>query len=274
MRKMGLLATAAVGIVCAIVGVALAANTYTVTTASVSPTKAGTSTTPKSETITFGFTVASLDGNRPTVTTDYVIAFGNKIKANRKFFKGSQTCSVAKAGYASGASPTCPSGSKAGSGSVNNIAGLTLDPTSKIPCYLSLTLFVGDGKSVPPSANDGIPVKNDLVLALKGGPNSNPARNCALSVNGALAGQFTTTSKGTALKFHVRKIPFQQPQPGIDNSVVGVTSKVGKTVTVSGKTRGLLESTGCTNRAHPVNVLFTDASKAVKTASKNAPCTK
>jgi hypothetical protein len=271
---MGLLATAAAGIVCALVGVALAANTYTVTTASVSPSKAGTSTTPKSETITFGFTVASLDGNRPTVTTDYVIAFGKQIKSHRSFFKGSKTCSVAKAGYANGASPTCPSGSKAGSGSVNNIAGLTLDPTSKIPCYLSLTLFVGDGKSVPPSANDGIPVKNDLVLALKGGPNSNPARNCSLSVNGALAGQFTTTSKGTALKFHVRKIPFQQPQPGIDNSVVGVSSKVGKTVRVSGKTRGLLESTGCTSRAHPVNVLFTDASRAVKSASKNAPCTK
>jgi hypothetical protein len=135
-------------------------------------------------------------------------------------------------------------------------------------------LFVGDGKSVPPSANDGIPVKNDLVLALKGGPNSNPARNCSLSVNGAIPGQFTTTSRGTALKFHVRKNPFQQPLAGIDNSVVGVTSKVGKTVRVSGKTRGLLESTGCTSRAHPVNVLFTDASKAVKTASKNAPCTK
>ena len=157
---------------------------------------------------------------------------------------------------------------------MNNIAGLSTDPTSKIPCYLALTLFVGDGKSVPPSANDGIPVKNDLVLALKGGPNSNPARNCALTVDGALPAQFTKTSKGTALKFHVRKIPFQQPQPGIDNSVVTVTSKVGKTVRVSGKTRGLLESTGCTNRAHPVNVLFTDASKAVKTASKNAPCTK
>jgi len=274
MGKIGLLATAAAGFACVIVGVALAANTYTVTTASVSPTKAGTSSKPKSETITFGFSTASTDGNRPTVTTDYVIAFGKKIVANRKFFKGSKICSVAKAGYSSGSSPSCPSGSKAGSGSVNNIAGLSLDPTSKIPCYLSLTLFVGDGKSVPPSANDGIPVKNDLVLALKGAPNSNPARNCSLTVDGALPGQFTTTSKGTALKFHVKKIPFQQPQPGIDNAVVSVNSKVGKTVKVNGKTRGLLESTGCISRAHPVNVLFTDATKQVKTAFKNAPCTK
>ena len=274
MGKIGLLATAAATLACVIVGVAFAANTYTVTTASVSPTKAGTSTKPKPETITFGFTVASTDGNRPTVTTDYVIAFGKQIKSHRSFFKGTKICSVAKAGYSSGASPKCPSGSKAGSGSVNNIAGPTLDPTSKIPCYLALTLFVGDGKSVPPSANDGIPVKNDLVLALKGAPNSNRARNCDLAVDGAIPAQFTTTSRGTALKFHVRKNPFQQPLPGIDNSVVGVSSKVGKTVRVSGKTRGLLESTGCTSRAHPVNVLFTDASKAVKTASKNAPCTK
>ena len=81
MGKIGLLATAAATLACVIVGVALAANTYTVTTASVSPTKAGTSTKPKPETITFGLTVASTDGNRPTLTTDYVIAFGKQIKS-------------------------------------------------------------------------------------------------------------------------------------------------------------------------------------------------
>jgi hypothetical protein len=274
MKKLGLLTLGVAAATCAIVGAAFAANSYTVNTASVSPTKAGTSSKPKSETISFGFSVASSDGNRPTVTTDYIIAFGKKIVANRKYFKGSKTCTIGQAGYSNGASPSCPSGSKAGSGSINSIAGLTLDPTSKIPCYLALTLFVGDGKSVPPSANDGIPVKNDIVLGLKAGPNSNPAKNCALSVDGSLPAAFTKTAKGTALKFHVKKIPFQQPQPGIDNAVVSVSSKVGKTVKVKGKTRGLLESIGCTGSAHPVNVLFTDASKAVKSASKNAPCRK
>jgi len=274
MKKLGLLALGVAALTCAIAGLAFAANTYTVTTASVSPTKAGTSKKPKSETISFGFTATTADGTRPSVTTDYIIAFGSKIVANRKYFKGSKTCTIAQAGYTSGNTPACPSGSKAGTGSINSIAGLTLDPTSKIPCYLALTLFVGDGKSVPASANDGIPVKNDIVLGLRAGPNSNPAKNCALSVNGSLPAQFTKTSKGLALKFHVKKIPFQQPQPGIDNAVVGVTSKLGKTVKVKGKTRGLLESIGCTGGGHPVNVLFTDASKAVKSASKSAPCRK
>src|SRR3954468_17339725 len=141
MGKIGLVATAAATLVCAIVGVALAANTYTVTTASVSPTKAGSSTKPKPETITFGFTVASTDGNRPTVTTDYVIAFGKQIKSHRSFFKGSKICTVAKAGYSSGQPPKCPATAKAGAGIIQNFAGNSTDPTSKIPCNLGLTLF-------------------------------------------------------------------------------------------------------------------------------------
>jgi hypothetical protein len=272
MRKITLLATAAAAFA-GMAAIAFGANTYSVTVAKVSPTKAGTTSKPKPVTISFAFTVGTTDGTRPLVTTDYTIAFGTKIKSNRKFFKGSKTCTLAQAGYSSGASPHCPSASKAGSGTIQNQAGVTNDPTNKIPCTLGLTLFVGDGKGVPLGANDGIAVKNDMVLALKGSP---PA--CPLGVDAAIPAGLVATSAGTALKFHVRKSPFQQPQPGIDNAVVSVSSKTGKSVRVRQKgklvTRGLFETVGCTGGHHTVQVLYTDSARAVSRASKTAPCTK
>jgi hypothetical protein len=270
MRKIALLVTAA-AVFAGMVAMAYGANTYSVTTASVSPTKAGTSSKPKSITINFGYTVGTTDGTRPRVTTDYTIAFGRNIKSNRRFFKGSKTCTLAQAGYSTGSAPACPSGARAGSGTVQNQAGVSADPTSKIPCTLNLTLYVGDGKGVPLGANDGIAVKNDMVLALKGGPPS-----CPLSVDAAIPAGLVNTTAGTALKFHVRRSPFQQPQPGIDNAVVNVTSRTGKSIRVRQRgrfvTRGLFESVGCTNRVHTVQVLYTDSARSVSRASKGAPC--
>ena len=106
---------------------------------------------------------------------------------------------MAQAGYSSGQPPKCPATSKAGAGIINNLAGNTTDPSSKIPCNLGLTLFVGDGKTVPAAANDGIAVKNDLVLAIK----RVNVSDCALAVDAAASGRFVTVTNGTALKFHV-----------------------------------------------------------------------
>jgi hypothetical protein len=278
MRKIAMIAVAVTALF-GVVAVAQAANTYTVTVARVSPSKAGTALKPKPITINFGYQVGETNNNRPSVTTDYVIAFGKQIKSNRRFFKGNKVCTVAQAGYTSGQPPTCPATAKAGAGTINNLAGNTSDPSSKIPCNLGLTLYVGDGKTVPAAANDGIAVKNDLVLAIK----RVNVSDCALAVDAALPAGFVTTTQGTALKFHVKKTPFQQPLPGVDNSVVNVTSSVGKTVRVRQRvagvfrlvTRGLFESIGCKSRVHRVNVAFTPAGGgAAINASKTAPCTK
>lgn len=276
MRKITLIATA-IATVFGVVAIAHAANTYSVSVAKVAPVKAGTATNPKPTNINFGYGVGTTDGNRPSVTTDYKIGFGPKIKNGRKYFKGNKTCTIAQAGYVSGSAPNCPATAKAGGGNIKNLAGGTTTPGQRIDCALKLTLYVGDGKAVPAAANDGIPVRNDLVLALKGVP---PA--CPLAVDGAIPAQFGTFAGGTALIFHVKKIPFQQPTQGIDNAVVNVTSTAGKSVPVRtrvrGRTRtvvhGLFESIGCTNRAHKVTVEFKDASGAVNTATKNAPCRK
>jgi hypothetical protein len=277
MRKIAMIAVAVTALF-GVVAVAQAANTYTVTVARVSPSKAGTALKPKPITINFGYQVGETNNNRPSVTTDYVIAFGKQIKSNRRFFKGNKVCTVAQAGYTSGQPPTCPATAKAGAGTINNLAGNTSDPSSKIPCNLGLTLYVGDGKTVPASANDGIAVRNDLVLAIK----RVNVSDCALAVDAALPAGFVTTTQGTALKFHVKKTPFQQPLPGVDNSVVNVTSSVGKSVRVRQRvagvfrlvTRGLFESIGCKSRVHRVNVAFTPAGGgAAINASKTAPCT-
>jgi len=278
MRKIAMIAVAVTALF-GVVAIAQASNTYTVTVARVSPTKAGTALKPKPITINFGYQVGETSGNRPSVTTDYVIAFGKQIKSHRAFFKGNKVCTIAQAGYVTGQPPACPATAKAGAGTINNLAGNTSDPTSKIPCNLGLTLFVGDGKTVPAAANDGIAVKNDLVLAIK---RANVA-DCALAVDAALPAGFVTVTNGTALKFHVKKTPFQQPLPGVDNSVVNVTSSVGKTTRVRQKvggvfklvTRGLFESIGCKSSAHKVNVAFTPAGGgSAINASKTAPCTK
>jgi hypothetical protein len=282
MRKIAMIAVAVTALF-GVVAIAQAANTYTVTVATVGPTKAGTKAHPKSVTINFGYQVGESAGNRPSVTTDYVIAFGKQIKSNRKYFKGNKVCTVAQAGYTSGQPPNCPSTAQAGKGTINNLAGDATIPSQKVTCNLGLTLFVGDGTTVPAAANDGIAVKNDLVLAIK---RVNQA-DCALNVDAALPAGFVTTADGTALKFHVKKTPFQQPLPGVDNSVVNVTSSVGKTTKVAtrvkvGKrtvtkqvTRGLFESTGCLSKAHKVNVAFTPAGGgAAIHASKAAPCRK
>ncbi len=278
MRKIAMIAVAVTALF-GVVAIAQASNTYTVTVAKVSPSKAGTALKPKPITINFGYQVGETGGNRPSVTTDYVIAFGKQIKSHRSFFKGNKVCTVAQAGYSTGQPPTCPATAKAGAGSINNLAGNATDPTSKIPCNLGLTLFVGDGKAVPAAANDGIAVKNDLVLAIK---RVNVA-DCALAVDAALPAGFGPAASGAALKFHVKKTPFQQPLPGVDNSVVNVTSSVGKTTRVRQKvggvfklvTRGLFESIGCKSSAHKVNVAFTPAGGgAALNASKTAPCRK
>ena len=282
MRKIAMFAIAVTALF-GVVAVAQASNTYTVTVAKVSPSKAGTALKPKPITINFGYQVGETANNRPSVTTDYVIAFGKQIKSHRSFFKGSKVCTVAQAGYSSGQPPKCPATAKAGAGSIQNFAGNTTDPTSKIPCNLGLTLFVGDGKTVPAAANDGIAVKNDLVLAIK----RVNVSDCALAVDAALPAGFVDRAER-----HGAEVPRQEDavpaapagrrQLGRQRDVErrqdhqGPDQGQGRRRLVTRQvTRGLFESIGCKSSAHKVNVAFTPAGGgSAINASKTAPCTK
>lgn len=268
MRKTLLLSALVAGVL-GIAAVAWAANTYTVDTARVTPTKSGTTRNPKPEMIQFGYSVGTTDGNRPNVTTDYVINFGAGIIQNSKLKISRTRFAFAQCKLSQGSSNTCPASTKVGSGIVKNLAGLASDKTQKIPCQLTLTIYTGDGKLFPPAQNDGKRVKEDLWLGLRGQP---PA--CPLTVNAALPAQFARIGGGTTLAFHVPKVPFQQPQPGLENAVINVTSTINKLVRVNGKPRGLFESTSCPRGGRPVKVTYTDTSGARFNASKIAPCTK
>jgi hypothetical protein len=294
MRKIATMVSTALAFF-AIAAAAQAANVYKVSIAKVTPTKAGTKLKPKPVTIGFGYTVDNTDpSQRPSVTTDYVIGFGKNVQQNIKLFttkNGAKVCTIAQAGYETGQSPNCPAASMVGKGVVKNKAGLLGTTGVAANCSVALTIFVGDDKT-PDSTkfpNDGHKVKSDLILQLEGHPNGVPGRpdagTCPLDVNkSALPAQFTKVLGGAALGFHVPKNPFQQPQPGVENAVVDVSSTVFKTVKVKvpkhGKvkahtdTRGLFETVGCTGGGHKVEVTYTDTSGAVNKANKVAPCTK
>jgi hypothetical protein len=288
MRKLAVMAAAAVFV--GVVAVAYAANVYTVTTAKVNtsattrtPTtsiKSGTTARPRPAKVDFGYTVTETAGNRPSVTTDYDINFGRGIKANH-LLRDARTRRPAfnQCNLTQGQNNACPANSRLGGGIVNNLAGLSSDPTSKIPCKVTLTTFVGSGQTFPPAANDGKSIKAHIWLSLRGGP-----PDCPLQISGAIPAQFVRTAAGLSLQFHVPKVPFQQPTPGVDNAVVEVTSSnykaklVNKRVRVRGRTRfvrqprGFFEATACPPGGHPVTVKFTDASGATNTATKRAPC--
>jgi hypothetical protein len=266
MRKTLLLSAVLAGVL-GIVAVAYAANTYSVTIASVTPTKTGTLAHPHPERIQFGYAVGSTDGNRPKVTTDYRIAFGPGVVQNSKLKATKTRFAFAQCKASAASTNSCPTSTRVGSGIVKNLAGLQSTPSQQIPCQLTLTIFNGDGKLFPPSQNDGRSVREDLWLGLKGQP---PA--CPLVVNAAIPAQFVRFGGGTALTFHVTKVPFQQPQPGVENAVINVTSSIYKIARVAGKTRGFFESTKCPKGGRPINVRFTDTSGATFNASKKAPC--
>jgi hypothetical protein len=299
MRKIAMLVVAAVAFF-GLTAVASAANSYNVSIAKVNPTKAGTKLVPKPVGIDFGYGVTStVAGQRPSVTTDYVIGFGKNIRQNRATWSSKAAvkpvvCTIAQAGYETGSAPNCPAGSIVGKGVVKNKAGLLGTTGVVADCNVALTIAIGDGK-VPNAAkypNDGKRVKSDLILILEGGPNGVPGRpdagTCPLTVNKSpLPAEFQTVNGGAALAFHVPKIPFQQPQSGVENAVVDVSSKltaktvkVKKTVRVNGKSRnvftnvGLFESVGCTGGGHQDKVNFVDTSGAVNFAQKLAPCRK
>lgn len=281
MRKFAVTAALAVAASLGITAVAQAANTYQVSLARVTPTKAGTTALPKPARIEFGYKVGTTDGTRPAVTTDYVIAFGKGIQATNKVRDARTRARIWPQCPRSRASTnSCPAATKLGSGIVNNQAGDATRPSDPpIACRLNLTLFIGDGKVFPPAQNDGKTVRQDVWLGLKAVPGL-----CPLSVDAALPAQLVkTASGGQALAFHVPKVPFQQPLPGVDNAVVEVTSNTYKTKSrvntrvgtrIVRRTRGFWETTNCLRRAHRVSVQFTSTTGQVSNASANAPCTK
>jgi hypothetical protein len=211
-RKLALPAT----IVAAFLGVTGVAQAATNHTAgwSVTPAKVGTKAAPKPTAIKQVFDVTTDDGTRPEITSDYSLAFQG-IHQNKKYFAH---CSKQK--ILNGGQAACRS-AKVGSGIVDNLAGLSSDKTSKIPCRLALNLYNG--------------ATNHLILVVNGGPNvavNGPGgtKTCPLSVSDTpIDATFANSSRGATIKFHVDEIPLQHPQGGVDNALVHVETNLTKT---------------------------------------------
>src|SRR4051812_3468845 len=268
MRKTLLLSAVVAGLL-GIVAVAYAANTYKVDSAKVTPTNSGTLTKPKAVRIQFGYSVGTTDGNRPATSTDQAISFGPGLRINGKLKKTKTAFAFARCKLSQASSNACPANTKVGSGIVKNLAGLKSDPSQKIPCQLNLTIYNGDGKLFPPSQNDGRRVREDVWLGLKGQP---PI--CPLVVNAPIPAQFAVVGGRLGLSFHIARTPFQEPQEGVENSVINVTASLFKATRIKGTPRGFLESTACPKGGRPIRATFTDSSGAKATATGKASCTK
>lgn len=255
MRKITILAVASLMAFAAVAFATTQENTYTVQ-AGVSPTKSGTKKAPKPVSLNFGYTVGEKSGKRPALIKKYNIQFAG-LQVNTNFFKG---CSFAKIDQDQ-SDASCPKGSLMGTGSVENATGSTSDMNDKsLSCYLDLKLYN--------SRN------NKAAIYLSGAPNSDPAKNCPLSVDKAIDATFVRNSTGTSLQFTVDNF-LLHPAPGFDNAVVLVKSTVRKaTAKVKGKTRGWFESTGgCKNKKRAVTVTFTpDNGSPSSKAQKLVPC--
>jgi hypothetical protein len=258
LRKLRILAVAVLGLLAfATVAFAVQENEYTVN-GKVTPTKAGTKKKPVPIGLNFGYTVSEKTGKRPALIDKYKIHFAG-LQVNSAVAK---TCTAAKIDAAQSAS-VCPKGSLIGTGDVENQSGSSTDENANtITCHLELSVF-----------NSG---KNKAALFLEGGPSSDPAQNCPLTVAKAIDANFVRDAKGTALVFNVDD-QLLHPAPGFDNAVVLVKSTIKKlTKKIKGKTRGYFESIGgCTNKKRAITVTFTpNNGTPSQKAQALVPCTK
>jgi hypothetical protein len=191
-------------------------------TATASPSKAGTKTTPKSEKISL-----LIDNNRESKTSasKIEISFPKTLKLSTK---GLKTCSVAKLDAQGKAS--CPRGSAAGVGTAEAL----LNPTSPNPATLkfNVTTFVSG--------------KNLLAFYLE-------QQGTDSGVQQALPAKITTVRHRVYGQKLTINIPanLQQPAPGVYSALVQIKNSLG----LKSGSNALVKSIGCPKaREHPIGV--------------------
>ena len=263
MRKLWIAAIAAAVVAFSAVGVAYAVNTYDVDIASGSPNKAGSTSKPVPSSLNFGYEVGDTAGNRPSVINQYYIA----AEGIKYFPKSRPTCTFAQSDESPAYNKKCKA-ALLGTGTIANAFGASVDPTAKAGCDVKLTLInISNGPGVT-KKRGGMSIRIDT---------DPPA--CPLSIHGALAAPiFDVKIEGipsSELRF---KVPDNliHPAPGVDNSVIDVTShvlkKTGK-VKVNGKTRtvGFASAVGRKGKTRTVRVTFVDETGHKATATTTYP---
>jgi hypothetical protein len=182
-------------------------------TAKVSPSKAGTSTNPKNETLSFGVTL-----NRPGTTVEFIdLGLPKTLKMSGKGLKRCDPQTLAAQGP-----PGCPSGSKAGpSGTARALLGPA--GPAQVELRFVVSPFVVDSTTLV------------FYVASESGS--------GVFVQSPITGKIT--SQGHKLRITIPK-ELRQPVAGTDATLTSLNQtffgKVGKHYMVS--------STGCVKRKH------------------------
>jgi hypothetical protein len=214
MRKKTLAAVLTGAFAFSMVGVAhaqIANTTFDLSQFSVSPTKAGTSKKPKPVTLKLGVNGGTKDGTgQPSTSKALKITLPKGLKWNGKAWASSKRCSVSKATQQRSDS-ACPKGSKVGSGHVDAVALGTKEP-------IDVTAYVTT------SGNLGLFLKADVPLSIR------------VMLEGKVNGNVINVA-----------IPpqIQEPLPNVPSAIEKLNFSLNGKTTVKGKTRGVVESTGC-----------------------------
>jgi hypothetical protein len=264
MRKLWLVIAAAAALATSVVGVAYAVNTYQVDIASGGPgNKPGSAAKPLAAFLNFGYEVGDTNNNRPSVINQYYIAS----EGVKYFPKARPTCTFVQADESPAYNKKCKA-AVVGNGTIANAFGAATDPTAKAGCDVKLTLInISNGPGVTKK-------RGAMAIRIDTDP---PA--CPLSIHGALAAPiFDVKIEGIPTSELRFKVPDNliHPAPGVDNSVIDVTSHVLKKtgrVKVHGKMRkvGFASVVGRKGKTRTVRVTFVDETGHKATATTTYP---
>lgn len=281
MRKFAVVGLAVLGLF-AVAGIAYASNTYT-STSKITPSKAGKPNKPTPVSASLTFTVGETTGARPSPLKTYGIGLGAGVVPNTKVVKGCSTaqanapvlpaaCST-KAKSSGAAGKAAAGGANVGGGSVQAFAGPTSDTSTKLECFLTVTLVNST-------------VKNHLWIRVDGVTDGPRGKTCVTAQHSSIDATFVKTGSapakggGTLPIWQIRfTVPpaLLHPIPGFDVAVVNNVSNVLK---VSGKiggvTHGYLETIGCPKSPpgkRTAATTFTSEAGQTLTSTASSPCT-
>src|SRR3954471_1125346 len=139
MRKLSVIGLAVLGLL-AVAGIAYASNTYT-STGKITPSRSGTSARPTPVSAALTFTVGETTGARPSPLKTYGIGLGAGVVPHTTVAKGC-TSSQANAQVLPAVCLKAASrgGANVGGGSVKAFAGPTNNTSTKLDCFLTVTL--------------------------------------------------------------------------------------------------------------------------------------
>jgi hypothetical protein len=182
----------------------------------VSPSKAGTSKKPKPVRLTLGIEGGTQSGTgQPDTSTSIRVQLPKGIKWNGKLWPKSKRCSVARAN-AQGSMSACPRGSKIGTGHVTALGG-----GGGVVEEIDLDAFVttGGGLGLFLTATQPVPI------------------------NAMLEGKVRGQNINVAIPANI-----QEPVTGVPTGIRSLTFTLSGKTKVKGKTRGAVESHGCSGR--------------------------